>query len=75
MLDWVLHFSYLEDFRVKVVSFLLLLAGWLLVLASIVLLPSPAARASFVFLPGLAVELLGLALVFRSHSIGREKRG
>lgn len=74
MPGWALHFSDLEDFRVKLVSFLLLLAGWLLVLASIVLLPSPAARAAFVF-SGLAVELLGLALVFRSHSIVREKRG
>ena len=52
----------------------MLFFGWLLVLASIVLLPSPAARAAFVF-SGLAVELLGLALVFRSHSIVREKRG
>ena len=58
----------------KILSFLLLLAGWLLVLASIVLLPSPAARAAFVF-SGVAVELLGLTLVFRSHSNVREKRG
>jgi hypothetical protein len=58
----------------KVLSFLLLLAGWLLVLAAIVLLPSPLSRAGFVF-AGTAVEILGLILVFRSHAIPREEKG
>jgi hypothetical protein len=58
----------------KVLSFLLLLAGWFLVLAAIVLLPSLPSRAGFVF-AGIAVEVLGLILVFRSHSIPREDKG
>jgi hypothetical protein len=58
----------------KVLSFMLLLAGWFLVLASIVLFPSPTSRAAFVF-AGIGVEALGLTLVFRSHAIPREKKG
>lgn len=50
----------------KLLGFLLLLAGWLLVLAAIVLLPSQAARVAFVF-AGIAVEVLGFALVIRAH--------
>ena len=57
----------------KVLSFLLLLAGWFLVLASIVLLPSLRSRAGFVF-AGIGVEALGLILVFRSHAIPREEK-
>jgi hypothetical protein len=57
----------------KVLSFMLLLAGWFLVLASIVLLPSPPSRAVFVF-AGIGVEALGLILVFRSHAIPREEK-
>jgi uncharacterized membrane protein YccF (DUF307 family) len=58
----------------KFVGFLLLLTGWFLVLAAIVLLASPASRAGFV-LAGMAVEALGLTLVIRSHLIVREDRG
>jgi hypothetical protein len=58
----------------KVVSLLLLLAGWFLVLAAVVLLASPPSRAGFV-LAGIAVEALGLILIFRSHAIPREKKG
>jgi hypothetical protein len=58
----------------KVLSFLLLLAGWFLVLASIVLLPSPTSRAGFVF-ASIGVEALGLILVFRSHAIPRDEKG
>jgi hypothetical protein len=58
----------------KVMSFLLLLAGWFLVLASIVLFPAPTSRAAFVF-AGIGVEALGLTLVFRSHAIPREEKG
>ena len=57
----------------KFLGFLLLVAGWLLVLAAIVLLGSPGSRGAFVF-AGMAVEALGLALVFRSHSIPREEK-
>jgi hypothetical protein len=56
----------------RFVGFLLLVAGWLLVLASIVLLGSMGARGAFIF-AGAAVEALGLILVFRSHLIPREE--
>jgi hypothetical protein len=57
----------------KAVSFSLLLAGWVLVLASIVLLGSLPSRAGFVF-AGIGVEALGLILAFRSHAIPREEK-
>ncbi len=58
----------------KAVGFLMLLAGWFLVLAAIVLFASPSLRAAFV-LAGIAVETLGSILVFRSHLIPREEKG
>ena len=58
----------------KAVGFLMLLAGWFLVLAAIVLFGSPTLRAAFV-LAGVAVEVLGLILAFRSHLIPREEKG
>jgi hypothetical protein len=58
----------------KVVGFLMLLAGWFLVLAAIVLFASPPLRAAFA-LTGMAVEALGLILAFRSHLIPREEKG
>jgi hypothetical protein len=58
----------------KAVGFLMLLAGWFLVLAAIVLFAPLALRAAFV-LAGMAVETLGLILVFRSHLIPREEKG
>jgi len=57
----------------KAVGLLLLPAGWFLVLAAIVLFPSPALRGAFV-VTGVAVEVLGLALTFRSHLIPREEK-
>jgi hypothetical protein len=58
----------------KVLGFLMLLAGWFLVLAAIVLFAAPSLRAAFV-LAGIAVEALGLILAFRSHLIPREEKG
>jgi hypothetical protein len=58
----------------KAVGFLMLLAGWLLVLAAILLFAAPPLRAAFV-LAGIAVETLGLILVFRSHLMPREEKG
>jgi hypothetical protein len=52
----------------KIAGFLLLLAGWLLVLSALLLLPAGGARSAFV-LAGMAVEALALVLVFRSHCI------
>lgn len=57
----------------KLVGFLLLLAGWGLVLAALVLLAAPAPRTAFV-LAGVGVEALGLTLVFRSHLVPRGER-
>ncbi len=57
----------------KLVSLLLLMAGWVLVVAAVVLLASPPSRAGFV-LAGIAVETLGLILIFRSHAIPREEK-
>lgn len=57
----------------KVVGFLMLLAGWFLVLAAIILFAAPPLRDAFV-LTGIAVEALGLILAFRSHLIPREEK-
>jgi len=57
----------------RFVGFLLLVAGWFLVLAAIVLLGSSGLRGAFVF-AGMAIEGLGLVLVFKSHSIPREEK-
>ena len=50
-----------------------MLAGWGLVLAAIGMLRSDGPRAAFV-LAGVAVELLGLALLGRSHLLAREEK-
>ncbi|HMD96920.1 MAG TPA: hypothetical protein VKM93_06255 [Terriglobia bacterium] len=57
----------------RLIGFLLLVAGWILVLAAVVLLGASPARAAFV-LAGIGVEALGLALVFRSHLVLRGSR-
>ena len=58
----------------KLAGFLLLPAGWIIVLAAVVLLASSPSRSAFA-LAGVAVEILGLTLVFRAHLIpgGDEK--
>ena len=55
----------------KLTGFLLLLTGWVLTLSAIVLLPRAGARAAFM-LAGIAVELLGVALVTRAHLLQNE---
>jgi hypothetical protein len=55
----------------KPLGFLLLLAGWFLVLAALEMLRAATPRAIFV-LSGVAVEVLGLALVFRANLIEPE---
>ena len=57
----------------KVLGFVLLLAGWFLVLAAIVLFATPPLRVAFV-LAGIAVGVLGLVLAFRSHMNPREEK-
>ena len=57
----------------KVFGFLLLLAGWGLVLAALALLAASVPRAIFV-LAGVCVELVGLALVMRAHLVPQGAR-
>jgi hypothetical protein len=59
---------------VKLAGFLLLLAGWGIVLSAVVLLASALPRACFV-LAGTGVEVVGLILVVRSHLLLRGERG
>ncbi len=53
---------------VKALGFILLLAGWALVLAAIILLMPGAPRGAFV-LAGMGVEIVGMVLVIRAHII------
>ena len=50
----------------KAAGFLLLLSGWVLVLAAVALLGAPVPRAAFL-LAGVGVETLGLVLAARAH--------
>lgn len=58
----------------KLAGFLLLLAGWAIVVCAIALLASTAQRVVFV-LAGIGVEILGLALAVRSHLVLPGERG
>ncbi len=51
----------------KLIGCVLLLSGWLLVLASLVMLPGLTERAAFIS-AGIAVEILGLALLTRAYT-------
>ena len=50
----------------KLAGFLLLPAGWVIVLTAIALLPPGSARGAFL-VAGLGVEALGIGLVVRGH--------
>jgi hypothetical protein len=54
----------------KLLGFLLLVAGWAIVLSAVALLPRGVPRSAFA-VAGVAVELMGLALVARSHALRR----
>ena len=54
-------------------GFGLLLAGWLLVIAALILLVGAPAQIAFL-LAGMAVEATGLTCVVRSHLIPRRSR-
>ena len=58
----------------KLAGFLLLLAGWLLVLATLALLGSAPARTGFL-LAGISVEVVGMVLMARAHLPVQEDRG
>ena len=50
----------------RLAGFLLLLAGWWIVVAAVALLGLAGALTDFI-LAGIGVEILGLVLVIRSH--------
>jgi hypothetical protein len=58
----------------RLAGFFLLITGWIIILAAIVLFPAAVTRSWFAVI-GAAVELLGLILVFRSHLELRKERG
>ena len=58
----------------KLAGLLMLVAGWGIVISAIVLLPSAMGRVAFA-LAGVAVELLGLALMVNSHLILDAEKG
>jgi uncharacterized membrane protein len=58
----------------KLTGFLLLAAGWVIVVAALLLLPSAVSRAAFV-LAGIGVQLLGLFLAVRGHRVLEVERG
>jgi len=58
----------------KILGFLLLLAGWGIVLTAVMLLVPGPPRAAFV-LAGVGVEILGFVLVVRAHLIPRGEEG
>jgi hypothetical protein len=57
----------------KLTGFLLLPSGWIIVLAAVALLKSGVSQNVFV-LAGVAVEILGMALIFRAHLSPRGER-
>ena len=56
--------------EVKFLGFLLLLAGWAIVLSAVVLLSRDVPRNIFV-LAGIGVEMTGCVLVFGAHPLPR----
>jgi hypothetical protein len=57
----------------RLAGFLLLLAGWGIVVSAVALLKSPGARSAFA-ISGAGVEAMGLVLVIRSHIVRRGER-
>ena len=66
-------YRYCVTLPMKIAGFLLLIAGWMLVLSAVILLGAAGARNAFV-MAGLAVELLGLVLAGRAHTSGQGER-
>ena len=62
-----------QGLDLKLAGLLLMLTGWLLVLAAVILLPTLAARTAFT-LAGTGVEVLGFILVARAHIPARKSR-
>ena len=58
----------------RLAGFLLLLAGWGIVLAAVIVLGAGVPRGAFVF-SGLGVEILGFVVIMRSYPLPRSGRG
>ena len=58
----------------KIAGLLLMLAGWITVLAAVVMLRSLASRTSFVLI-AIGIEALGFVLLTRSHVASRSVKG
>ena len=58
----------------KLAGLLMLVAGWLLIVATVALLGAARLRGSFIA-AGAAVEILGLVLLVRSHLVLRGEHG
>ncbi len=54
----------------RLFGFLLLLAGWGIVIGALALMTKDAPRTAFV-LAGIGVEIVGLVLVIRAHPVRR----
>ena len=54
----------------KLAGFLMLVAGWLLIVATIALLSTAPLRGAFIA-AGAAVEVVGLVLIVRCHLVPR----
>jgi hypothetical protein len=57
----------------RLVSCLLLVSGFFLVLAALVLFPEPARRLAFVAV-GLGVEVLGVGLLTRAYTLMQKEQ-
>jgi hypothetical protein len=51
----------------RIAGFLLMPAGWIIVIGAVALLPAGPVRTAFT-LAGVAVEVLGLGIVIHSHA-------
>jgi hypothetical protein len=71
-LTWVHTWVHTNVMPLKIAGFLLLLAGWLLVLAALAMLPEGVARNAFIA-AGAGVEGLGLVLAGRGHRVPDRK--
>ncbi len=58
----------------KLAGLLMLLAGWLVIVATIALLGTTPLRDAFIA-AGIAVEAIGLGLLVRSHLVLRGEHG
>jgi Flp pilus assembly protein TadB len=63
-----------EGSSMKLAGLLMLVAGWLLIVATIALLGTAPLRGAFIA-AGIAVEAIGLGLLVRSHLVLRGDHG